>query len=762
MPEVFDKIPTNFIYEDSSGTFWVVSKEQGIFRLNKDFTAVDRLKLRVPIEIREDKYDNLWVSTLGAGLFRLSLGVMRSYTKENGLTGAPVYPIFQRQDGTILFGSFGSGVLEFKDEKISQYKTIDGKSVTRSVTSIIETKSKELWFYLYGKGLVNIKGDKVIKAFKSENGLPSNTGMTLLEDRENNIWGSTVRGDLFKIDSNHNIKVYSSNEKLDLNTISSITEDSKGNKWIATAKGVAIFDGLEFTSFKPKLIFSRVLSISHYDKMVIITGYQGIFILKGDKVHHINHNYGLYANTVFASVIDDFGRLWFTSNNGVFSIDSTELDKFIKNNEKPKIRSYSIEDGLSSIECAGGSQFNLIKDKKGQIWFPTVNGVSVIDPKNLLAPPQKPFVKFKTILFDNKKESLENKKEIFIEPRVKWITIPINSITHHISKKIKYRYRLKNYDEQWLSLENNEVRISALPSGKYTLELSATDSMGNWLKPITIKLNFIPHFYEKPIFFIVLTPFIILLILFYIKLRTRRIVLKNQELEDLIAERTEKIKELSLSDPLTVLRNRRFVDEIIKPKLCQYFSQKEYDLSNADNRVQASNNSGYAIFLLDIDHFKNVNDVYGHDAGDCVLIQFARLLKENVRKDDFIIRWGGEEFLIILSNTKFESLDKFASKLKEKIENYEFDLGEGKKIFKTASAGYLYFPFIPSSPLFLKFEDGVKLADQGLYYAKENGRNKFVGFKFNKVIPDIEDLPVLLKDVDKGVEKEFFNMEVID
>jgi len=98
---------------------------------------------------------------------------------------------------------------------------------------------------------------------------------------------------------------------------------------------------------------------------------------------------------------------------------------------------------LSSIECAGGSQFNIIKDNLGQIWFPTINGVSVVDPKVLLLPIQKPFIKFDSISFDDKKYSLKDKKVVEINPEARWITIPIISLTHHLSKNIKYRYRLK-------------------------------------------------------------------------------------------------------------------------------------------------------------------------------------------------------------------------------------------------------------------------------------------------------------------------------
>jgi diguanylate cyclase (GGDEF)-like protein len=122
----------------------------------------------------------------------------------------------------------------------------------------------------------------------------------------------------------------------------------------------------------------------------------------------------------------------------------------------------------------------------------------------------------------------------------------------------------------------------------------------------------------------------------------------------------------------------------------------------------------YSLLVIDIDHFKKINDKYGHDVGDLILKELAHLLSENVRKDsDIVCRWGGEEFLVILKNTNKENALKVAEKLRKIIGNHDF---RGIKV--TISIGLNEFED--------NFEKTFKLADIKLYQAKKSGRNRVV------------------------------------
>jgi len=144
------------------------------------------------------------------------------------------------------------------------------------------------------------------------------------------------------------------------------------------------------------------------------------------------------------------------------------------------------------------------------------------------------------------------------------------------------------------------------------------------------------------------------------------------------------------------------------------------------------------LFLLDMDHFKQVNDTYGHDAGDQVLKQFAEILKKSVRQDDAIMRVGGEEFLIVLKKTLPEYLPVFAEKLLNKVAETAFSLADGRVIHKTCSIGYTCFPIYPDCPDLLTFEQSIMIADLAMYYAKTHGRNQAVLLGAGPNVPDGE------------------------
>lgn len=168
-------------------------------------------------------------------------------------------------------------------------------------------------------------------------------------------------------------------------------------------------------------------------------------------------------------------------------------------------------------------------------------------------------------------------------------------------------------------------------------------------------------------------------------------------------------REQALRDPLTKCHNRRFMDE--------YLVQLEGLNSRSPRNV--------GFIMADLDHFKMVNDEFGHLAGDEILKQLAEILRNNIRKTDLLIRYGGEEFLIVLMemSNKGEAF-QIAEKLRTAVEAAKLSLPTGGAINKTISMGVAEFP-----------KDGeylykaIKYADVALYQAKEQGRNKVLCFE---------------------------------
>lgn len=167
------------------------------------------------------------------------------------------------------------------------------------------------------------------------------------------------------------------------------------------------------------------------------------------------------------------------------------------------------------------------------------------------------------------------------------------------------------------------------------------------------------------------------------------------------------LREANLRDPMTGLHNRRFLEEYIDTLVAG--SQRRH--------------SNISILMLDLDYFKMVNDQHGHDVGDTVLKALARILSQSVRSSDLVIRYGGEEFLIILQDTVQEKADSVAEKIRLAVEAMKVQVS-GTVLQKTISIGISDFPGDSDT-----FWQAVKYADVALYRAKEEGRNRVVRFR---------------------------------
>ncbi len=168
------------------------------------------------------------------------------------------------------------------------------------------------------------------------------------------------------------------------------------------------------------------------------------------------------------------------------------------------------------------------------------------------------------------------------------------------------------------------------------------------------------------------------------------------------------LKETTMRDPLTGIYNRRFLEEF-----------SEQLIANAQR-------SGYryGVLMVDIDHFKKVNDRYGHDVGDFLLKELVKIFHNTIRRSDLAFRYGGEEFLIILSDVKtVENAEKVAEKIRVSVEKERFKTGSLSIEGVTISIGVSVYP-IHSEDFWLS----IKYADMALYKAKELGRNRVVVF----------------------------------
>ena len=168
-----------------------------------------------------------------------------------------------------------------------------------------------------------------------------------------------------------------------------------------------------------------------------------------------------------------------------------------------------------------------------------------------------------------------------------------------------------------------------------------------------------------------------------------------------LEQELESVRQESKEDFLTKLYNKRALDE--------FFTMKDAEYERYGRN--------YSVVMFDLDHFKSVNDMYGHEAGDAVLTAFAAILKQEARSVDIVGRYGGEEFIAILSETDTQGGVVFAEKVRKYVQKARF-MYKGKRIEVTVSSG------VSERKKHVSLKALINSADEYLYKAKKDGRNR--------------------------------------
>jgi diguanylate cyclase (GGDEF)-like protein len=211
------------------------------------------------------------------------------------------------------------------------------------------------------------------------------------------------------------------------------------------------------------------------------------------------------------------------------------------------------------------------------------------------------------------------------------------------------------------------------------------------------------------------------------RVRIQRLSARSRELEQVVQERTRdlqdanaRIERASLTDPLTGLGNRRFLERSIE-------SDVEIALRRRERSDGPLPESDLLFLLVDVDHFKRVNDTYGHAAGDAVLRGVAAVLREHLRASDHAVRWGGEEFLAVARFVDRGAASSLAEKLRAAVAATRFRVDAATELTLTCSIGFAAYPLSVRAPRAVAWAGVVEAADAALYAAKRSGRDRCVG-----------------------------------
>ncbi len=408
---------------------------------------------------------------------------------------------------------------------------------------------------------------------------------------------------------------------------------------IGTDNGLIRFRENKFYKLPIDSIFNnkRVMHITtDSNRKITIATNQGFYIIDSLNIFHYSEENGLSNNYCYFTQQDRQGWLWIGTNKG--------LNRF--NGSQFKI--YTQQDGIASNEF---NQHSCLMDYNYRLWFGSGRGITLCRPEqisNSSVPPKINIIKFS--VFD---QPYPMKANLTLNYHENYIHFEFDGISLANPQSLYYRYELQGIDKSDNITSFPEVRYSFLPPGAYRFKIWAVNGDGT-LSLNAVALDFIiqPPFWKTWWFRSLLFFLIIGIICWTI----RRLLRKNLLLEDKVRQRTieiyekncrleeekqkvelanqelrelkEKFERASLEDPLTKLSNRR---DLLRRMSDEVARARRYK-------------KPFAFLLGDIDFFKKINDTYGHDAGDLVLVMIANLLKHNLRANDIICRWGGRNF----------------------------------------------------------------------------------------------------------------------
>jgi diguanylate cyclase (GGDEF)-like protein len=298
-------------------------------------------------------------------------------------------------------------------------------------------------------------------------------------------------------------------------------------------------------------------------------------------------------------------------------------------------------------------------------------------------------------------------------------------------EQVSCRYQLKGLEKQFRQTHLREVQYGGLPTGKYEFWVQCIrPETGKASAPAIFRFEVLPNLWQT--WWARVAGGFVLLGCFwaYVFLRTRALERRRAELEQAVAQRSaelvlknKELEEASLTDPLTGTRNRRYFYETIPTDIAQA------ERSHLKNRESDSGeNCQELIFVLvDIDRFKRVNDELGHTAGDHLLREVAKRIASVMRRSDDLVRWGGEEFMLVCRTTDRENAPLLCNRVLEVIRDLPFDVGNGVEVHKTCSIGWAPYPWLKDDVGLLSLDNVIELADKALYLAKREGRNRAYG-----------------------------------
>lgn len=728
----------------------------GLFQCQEDRIEEflpDGNPLRTTItSLGRDGQGNLWIGTTRKGAYRVSQAGREMFSIEEGLPTDGVQSILVDHEGSTWFGTYGGGVCRLGTAQFRNFTPQQGFPYA-NVHAIYQDRAGVIWLGTNGGGLTRLEKD-YFTLFSEADGLVDDKILCLKEDGDQRLWIGTLRGiSLFKNGAFQNLR---EKEGLPHNTVYSIEQTEDGLVYAGTLDGMGIWNGQSFATrnqahglphqrveclrkipgsaelligtarglvlWRDDLVqkvfgpadglpddYISDIYVQTADRFWVATP-QGLILVEGGVGRKFGVRDGLSAPLCYAVVEGQAGTIWVGTNNGLNRLSQAGFTSF------------SFRDGLLSNECNPRAA---MRDAAGNLWFGTPAGVTIfrdLEKTSLLTPP---FINLERVRVLGKTRAPTEVQRL--ENNENFLEFHFSGVSFVQSSSIQYAYKLKGLDRNWTETQVPHASYAALPPGSYEFLVRARNGDGVWsLQDARCAFTIVPPYYQTPWFVLIVLLILGGLIVFRYRTLTRRAA----QLEAAVEERTQELarsnaelERLALRDQLTQVNNRHYLALIMDNEVAN-LKRGFFDSKEAGGAAQP----GLGIILIDLDYFKMINDAYGHVAGDRVLQGMVHLIRTMIRESDVIVRWGGEEFLILLRGVLPDKIGELAERLRLKVEGHPFEVGLDKPIRLSISLGFCRFPS-EWNPNEYEWADIIHLADLALYQAKRTGRNRTVGFQ---------------------------------